>query len=659
MKHIEELIEGAYQKTRSLIYHDRSNLETRRLFAELGENVEKMEELTSELTKVLTNPHDLSSESLFFRAIEEITLEIRPKSFQNENLDFQEGSLNLISNIDTHEFYNVEKFNYFIICHPILHILSTMWVMTAGPILEKNFSETSYGSRLHKEAANSKSKKLFRYYPADYAQWRDTAISRTKRAVSIDRQNATIVGLDIKEFYYHANFEWNILYDQIVESGDFCKEIQIAANLTKKIQCICEGYRKILLETSENTHPDISELKTPLPIGLNFSPVIANWILCDFDKSIQDDLNPLYYGRYIDDMLFVISSRSLPTTKEGKTSGQSFLYHYFTKRKLLTETTDTTGNRVYALRGSPSLFIQPSKIRIQHFDKEGTLAPLDKFKKTINEIASEFRSLPEPLSKSKIEELTQDLQYSGSIQNLRSIKGFSVNKWRLSQILTSSAITRLVASDPKRDKEESESLAMLFQGRLGIEMYDMWEKLFAVFAIGQQYSQLKKIYWDLNFRINKIKVPLRPGRQFSMEADLIAKKVRSFLHEHLDLSLSMTISLIGSKSIIKDRSWTSKRDLKILDKISTPSRSFRKSNLLRHHYIGTPLLNFFPVSDDNMDEKWTLIYDYFEGVGPDESPINDSPRYIHKQESDHAEILAKSWEQAANHLNIAEFDHDQ
>ena len=42
-----------------------------------------------------------------------------------------------------------------------------------------------------------------------------------------------------------------------------------------------------------------------LPIGFLPSNVLANCYLNKFDKAVIEGLNPMYYGRYVDDILIV------------------------------------------------------------------------------------------------------------------------------------------------------------------------------------------------------------------------------------------------------------------------------------------------------------------------------------------------------------------
>lgn len=42
-----------------------------------------------------------------------------------------------------------------------------------------------------------------------------------------------------------------------------------------------------------------------LPIGFLPSNILSNWRLNQFDRQIIDRWNPVYYGRYVDDIIIV------------------------------------------------------------------------------------------------------------------------------------------------------------------------------------------------------------------------------------------------------------------------------------------------------------------------------------------------------------------
>ncbi|NKF15268.1 reverse transcriptase domain-containing protein, partial [Rhizobium phaseoli] len=58
-------------------------------------------------------------------------------------------------------------------------------------------------------------------------------------------------------------------------------------------------------------------LKKGLPVGLPASAVVANAALLKLDQFIEQQVVPLYYGRYVDDILLVMENASdIKTTEQ-------------------------------------------------------------------------------------------------------------------------------------------------------------------------------------------------------------------------------------------------------------------------------------------------------------------------------------------------------
>lgn len=62
-----------------------------------------------------------------------------------------------------------------------------------------------------------------------------------------------------------------------------------------------ERYSSIIREAESQ----LVDNRCILPIGFAPSNIIANYALSKFDKAIVNELNPLYYGRYVDDVIIV------------------------------------------------------------------------------------------------------------------------------------------------------------------------------------------------------------------------------------------------------------------------------------------------------------------------------------------------------------------
>ena len=144
------------------------------------------------------------------------------------------------------------------------------------------------------------------------------------------------------------------------------------------------------------------------------SGFIGNLVLCDFDEAVVEKMNPAYYGRYVDDLLFVFSDRKIHKSD----SLRRFIGENFVQRGLLK-----VDGEDYTISRHDNLSIQMGKIVIEHFYHNESRAAINKFKNNINRQRSEFRFLPDEDEISKeFDNEAFSIQYSESINKLRSIK---------------------------------------------------------------------------------------------------------------------------------------------------------------------------------------------------------------------------------------------
>ena len=132
-----------------------------------------------------------------------------------------------------------------------------------------------------------------------------------------EKKDATVLSLDIKRYFYSVRVNLNSLLIGIKKSRglDVDLESPIIKRICDVLQKINRKYTEIIIPFVDkeidveglNDSPHISLL----PVGLLSSGFIGNLILCDFDEKVIENMNPAYYGRYVDDMLFVCSDRKI------------------------------------------------------------------------------------------------------------------------------------------------------------------------------------------------------------------------------------------------------------------------------------------------------------------------------------------------------------
>ncbi len=185
------------------------------------------------------------------------------------------------------------------------HVFSALWIMRVGSLYDSTLGVNSYGNRLRRKE-NGEFSLLslgsFTPYLKPYSKWRDNAISKMLHSLE-ENKNIIALTADISSFYHELNPNF-MLNDQ------FNKLFSVKFNqLDKKINTI---FIELLCNWSKST-----PLKKGLPVGLPASSIVANLSLIELDRIMEQEVSPLYYGRYVDDILLVIdNNKKFTSSKE-------------------------------------------------------------------------------------------------------------------------------------------------------------------------------------------------------------------------------------------------------------------------------------------------------------------------------------------------------
>ncbi|MCL9788398.1 RNA-directed DNA polymerase [Neisseria subflava] len=369
MKIDGKLTESAYIYLKNHVYYENLNLFMRgrissfekknKLLDEGGENIfEKIAKIISD-----NNTDELD------KWINSISFRIIPKSFKassQENKTNEEGRF--ISNDKRTDTHNPEKLNYFIDASAEVYIIDMLWSLYVGPILDGMLTEDCYGNRLRNHAKEfikkyvegnnvgdvSRHNNLFIRYIDQYNKWRNNAINRA-RLLSEDNSFG-IISLDLKEFFYNVDIDLDKVEKIIVKkcNQDISQDIiDNALKLNNLLKRIFKKYYAVVKKGLNVTHNKCKDKKI-LPIGLTSSSILSNWYMIDFDKKIQEKLKPIYYGRYVDDILIVLSN---PIFDE-KDPLKSLYKKYFVNTRILVSGND---NESYIIKGK-NISIQKRKL---------------------------------------------------------------------------------------------------------------------------------------------------------------------------------------------------------------------------------------------------------------------------------------------------------
>ena len=591
-------LESAYKKLKSLIYYDKSDLAIRMRLAKF--EVSNLDGAFVEILDVVNSPKPSIHES-FELWLAGIHARVVPKSVHKDSPGKHVEDIDgiFISNFSSHKKLSVGKVNYFFDGPIELQIISTLWIIHEGKYLDGALTRDCYGSRLEQDSVlkDGATHRLFLRYHDLYKQWRDRGIKKARQMLVDEKVSVCILGLDIQEYYYHIDFDYQDAADFILEKARSGGG-KVKKSLLRCLLEISKTYRgEIDSKLSVSHHISTGELPMGLPIGLISSPLLANWHLRKFDSAVIENIRPSYYGRYIDDIFIVVPA---PHGFAHKTKPiENLIETILVKNGIL----NPLDNGRYEIESSPGLYLQQKKCILQHFDVNHSIAGLEKFKKDLEANSSDFLLLPVDDDGSSLEDVAYDLLYDGSVNKFRSVKGIAENRYELAKHLARQSMLHLLTTD-KVNIGTRDGLLNFFKGTNAIDFYDLWERVLAFFVVSKD---------DLGFGIFCRNMVLEIDRIEYEECPEIAVLLKENLIMHLKLSKAISTALVLAQESLGGKEHLA-------------SRQFRQSNLIRHHFVKIPLINYTnfkgALISVECDSEVSLL----------NSKLKNSPRFVNFDE---------------------------
>jgi len=619
-----ELVAHAYRLLKQDTYYDKMDLFLRANLADyeadgsFQQRQDRLATVIDDLRKAESSPR---TQRILKKWIADITFRLLPKSVElpdshpEEDAD-RKSRARLISNVRTANEYIVAPqggVQYFIYAPIELYILSTLWCMTVGPVLDCTLDNGCFGNRLESDEGVDEDgpSRLFKIFHFQYTKWRDTAIQRAEELLDQGR-SSVLVSLDIKQCYYHLAVDW-----EEVPISRIRGLRGLAKNLTAVLRSVHSAYHDVIGLSLAKTHGDKVAECEGIPIGLPSSRVLANWLLEPFDTAVREELRPAYYGRYVDDMLIVVQA---PPDSVIRAGVDAILNDLLVKRGLLRPSEDATE---YVLCCLPGLVIQNGKLIVQHFDKDHSRAGLREFIKQIKREASDFRFLPADERGRELDACAYDIIYEGSINKLRSVIGITENSTELSKYLARRMVEHRLTSEALH-KNTAEQLDRFTRGKNILDFCTTWERILTLLIVKKQHVKAADMLRRCLETVEKLCASNGSDSEW-------IKQARENLKDYLCIALAMPLALLAQDGKGQLRS---KRLLGLIHAhfVTAHERAshFRRSNLVRHHWVSWPLVNYTqykgPLVGLDMDmlaamEDWSI--DLAESM---------TPRHIHADE---------------------------
>lgn len=663
----------AYKKVKHFFYYDNANLLEKEKLA----NFEQFVFYEKVHTNCKSN-FDVVQNALYFHITDfidkyfysksgslDLSKEIRliklPKKLKDSKLDVITNK----SNIE--EKYVVERTSRFADFPIEVHIISVLWIMYSGRYLEPDIHNASYANVLDFEFLNHKSEpsenlKLFKPYFVQYQLWRDSAITKAESLLE-EKRDVTILSLDLKDFFHSISLNLIDVFEKIDYN---VRKISSDKNILRKIEFINSIFFKIhhsykqILEDSKNTKFEVFSL----PVGLISSGLLSNYYLSELDNRIINNLNPAFYGRYVDDLMFVFSDLNSNIDSNLNSSIISFLNKNFVEKGVLDFKIDNEDIKKIYFRNNKyvedknhinlsdldecmsklkisdsqlnsflvdnikfnvhnqaiefddyerynetfnyeNLEIQSNKIVLHYLAHKESKAIINIFKRKLDNQRSEFRFLPdEDEISEKFDEEAFELKYNDSINKFRSISDFSENKYGASKFLAKMIFAKSFGNQ-EHDEDSDNQILTFFRGELAVKFYSLWEKVATYFIVSNRIDYLVQFKRNVENSITKT--------EFDKD-DKDSQSQKEIFLEYLRVSISIPLAL--NPSLIRNNKIIGEKEYNFFKSCEEIAFKLRTSNLFRHSLISVPASNLTNILYTKLSllEKDFNYYDY-ENLG--------------------------------------------
>ncbi len=329
-----------------------------------------------------------------------------------------------------------------------LHVLSALWINLVGHKFDEKLTKSAYGSRLRRYRPEPGSPEgtlgpyhidaigLFQPYFGPYRQWRERGLRAIRNELSADRPVIAIT-MDLTSYYHRID-------PAFMADAKFRNYAGI--ELTEWEQEFTEAFSGALVAWSNAARDRLLAMGCDskkvevggLPIGLSISRVLSNALLVGLDREIEQQLSPVYYGRYVDDIFIVLRD---PETIDSMPKLLEFMS---ARSKCFPgEATGEDKNEIWlelpdGYQGKTTLLLQQSKQKVFFLQGRGGLDLLDSIESQIRSVSSERRLMPSPdnldsMAAAKV--LAAAGQASEEADTLRRADGLSVRRLGWSVLL--------------------------------------------------------------------------------------------------------------------------------------------------------------------------------------------------------------------------------
>lgn len=332
-----------------------------------------------------------------------LSIEKKPGSADNGHVHFSKPERAVESQFEN---YNITPEFRIIGDFPVdTHVVSALWINMVGHKFDTKLDDSCYGARLKRirndELFSIDDEKPFHIssigsfvpYFQPYQKWRSDGLNAIRDELEKDR-DIIAVSLDLKS-YYHFIDPTALAGEALLKSLDLKlkkPEIEFTNQLARFLNKWSEGASKF----GKSVGGQSAKISGGLVIGLTCSRIISNAMLHKWDRLVLENLTPIHYGRYVDDMFLVL--------RDTGTIGNNldFMQLLQTRMGKSCVSQNVKNNNIWEIdqgagvQGDTKISLQSDKQKLFVLQGRAGLDLLDSIEQEIYELSSEHRLMPSP-----------------------------------------------------------------------------------------------------------------------------------------------------------------------------------------------------------------------------------------------------------------------
>lgn len=190
-------------------------------------------------------------------------------------------------------------------------IVSALWIIFVGQLFDASIDrKTSFGNRLRRSygrpnderinapGVNLSTPGLFAPYFSAYRDWREGGLASMDSALEAG-ESILAITMDVEKFYHRVS-------PKFLLRAAFLESVGLVLSVAER------RFTVRLLAAMETWYQNTPDFKVrpegAIPVGLSASKIIANVLLAEFDRAVTANLEPIYYGRYVNDVFLVLKA---------------------------------------------------------------------------------------------------------------------------------------------------------------------------------------------------------------------------------------------------------------------------------------------------------------------------------------------------------------